>query len=173
MKINSIAHLLQLESCLPPMAMPLWSLRVAHWVFLSLQQKAKDGKQRASSQAGGKPRNNKPGGNGKKKKKKRAAKRTKYMKKLIEKSVWNHEPPTMTRGPASCPEKLRSIDFSQEMSWNLKHFQCEALYHDIFIIFKPIFVLLQCCRESSNKTLIHTHVNSCPLFCFGCGKMRV
>lgn len=96
------------------MARPLWSLRVSHCVFLSLQQKAKDGKQWASSQAGGKPRNNNPGGNGKKKKKKRAAKRNKYMKKLIEKSVWN-EPPTRTRDPASYSEKLKSIDFSQEM----------------------------------------------------------
>lgn len=161
------------------MATPLWtrsdyweyvsaSLADSNCVLLLLQQKAKDGKQWASSQGGGNPRNNdNTGVNGKKKKKKRAAKRNKFMKKLIQKSVWNHEPPTRTREPASCRQKTYTKNVVKPETFSM----WSTLSSDIFIIFKHIFVLLQCCSDSSNKTRIYTHFYSCLLFWFGWDKI--
>lgn len=115
--------------------MPDWA--VSNCDFLLSQQKVKDGNQWAQSQGGRQHRNNNnTEGNAKKKKKKknRAARRNKYMKKLIHKSVWKHEPPTKDqwsrhRGEA---EERRFLTGNVEKS--LKYSHCSTFSQYIYYV---------------------------------------
>lgn len=118
------------------------SLSISNCIFLLFQQKAKDGNQWASSQGGAQARNNNTGGNAKKKKKQRAARRNKYMKKLIQKSVWNHEP--SHEDPWSCNMLLfREAEEHWFLTGNVvKSLKCSiwSTFSWLYLLYSTIFL---------------------------------